>query len=573
MAYAGPRGRAGRDRARRQVAARARAHRARAGGRGARHRLRGDPRRPRRRARARRARERAREAPPARLQRAAARTRGSCARSTRASPRSCPPLGPVALVAKLLGIGGGAPAPRAAAGAAGRGQRRGRRGRRCRRHVGRPHRRRLRGGGRERRRSGRGAARSSRRTTATTRRSTAASRRAAATAQAPATAGAPPPPTRAARRRDAEQRLRLRLIPAVTGDEALVAPTVLAPAGGGNGGAAAPVEPSAGSLDPIVPPVGEDAPRDPVGASSGSSTAPPPRRQPADGRAPAGRPGPGSTARDQRGAAQLRLRRRPRRPSAARRTSRAAEPPAPPAASWRTHADSVARIDGLLPQLDHEELLVRRGRRSGLTVMVAVHSTARGPALGGCRMWTYARTPLAVLDVLRLSRAMSYKNAAAGLPLGGGKGVIALPQGTTPHRPRAHRRAARLRRRGRRARRALPDGRGRRHDGAATWRRSRDGTRHVTGLSRSRGGSGDPSPLTALGVEASIETVCARLFGTSSLQRTLDRDRRARPCRRAARGALRARGRAALLLADVDPAKRAVAERARRALDDAWRAR
>ena len=76
--------------------------------------------------------------------------------------------------------------------------------------------------------------------------------------------------------------------------------------------------------------------------------------------------------------------------------------------------------------LAHESLLVRRGRRSGLFTMVAVHSTARGPALGGCRMWTYDDARAAVRDVLRLSRAMTFKAAVAGLPLGGGKGVIML---------------------------------------------------------------------------------------------------------------------------------------------------
>src|SRR5206468_8909786 len=79
--------------------------------------------------------------------------------------------------------------------------------------------------------------------------------------------------------------------------------------------------------------------------------------------------------------------------------------------------------------LEHEELLVRRGRRSGLFTMVAVHSTVRGPALGGCRMWRYDDSRSALRDALRLSRAMTYKSAVAGLPLGGGKGVIMLPPG------------------------------------------------------------------------------------------------------------------------------------------------
>src|SRR3954454_22434416 len=78
-----------------------------------------------------------------------------------------------------------------------------------------------------------------------------------------------------------------------------------------------------------------------------------------------------------------------------------------------------------------EALLVRRGQRSGLYTIVAVHSTARGPSLGGCRMWTYEDERAAVRDALRLSRAMTFKSAVAGLPLGGGKGVIMLPAGAS----------------------------------------------------------------------------------------------------------------------------------------------
>ena len=62
--------------------------------------------------------------------------------------------------------------------------------------------------------------------------------------------------------------------------------------------------------------------------------------------------------------------------------------------------------------------------KTGLTAIVAVHSTARGPAAGGCRMWPYASAEAALDDALRLSRAMSYKNAMADLDLGGGKSVI-----------------------------------------------------------------------------------------------------------------------------------------------------
>src|SRR5436305_12934709 len=79
-----------------------------------------------------------------------------------------------------------------------------------------------------------------------------------------------------------------------------------------------------------------------------------------------------------------------------------------------------------LISLDHEELVIRRGVRSGVYTIIAVHSTVLGPALGGCRMTSYASTADAIRDALRLSRGMTYKSAAAGLPLGGGKSVIAM---------------------------------------------------------------------------------------------------------------------------------------------------
>jgi leucine dehydrogenase len=142
--------------------------------------------------------------------------------------------------------------------------------------------------------------------------------------------------------------------------------------------------------------------------------------------------------------------------------------------------------------------------------MVAVHSTVRGPALGGCRMWHYHDARAAMRDVLRLSRAMTFKSAVAGLPLGGGKGIILAP-------------APELRgRRGLRAD-ALRDfgdtvqalcGAYVTAEDVGTAARDMEViasvTRHVSGLSRSRGGSGDPSPWTALGVEAAIRVCCER---------------------------------------------------------------
>jgi leucine dehydrogenase len=208
-----------------------------------------------------------------------------------------------------------------------------------------------------------------------------------------------------------------------------------------------------------------------------------------------------------------------------------------------------------LVPLEHEELLVRRGPRSGVYTVAAVHSTARGPALGGCRMWSYDDTRAAVRDALRLSRGMTYKSAVAGLRLGGGKGVIALPAGARPPA-------------GRRRRAILLDfaetvdllrGRYVTAEDVGTSTRDMvafaDATPHVTGLPRSRGGSGDPSPHTAAGVEAAVLATCERAFGSATLKgRSVGVVGLGHVGLRLAR--LLARRGAALVVSDIDAAKR-----------------
>jgi leucine dehydrogenase len=169
-----------------------------------------------------------------------------------------------------------------------------------------------------------------------------------------------------------------------------------------------------------------------------------------------------------------------------------------------------------LVALDHEELVVRRGRRSGAYTIVAVHSTALGPAVGGCRMWRYVDSAAAARDALRLSRAMTFKNAAAGLRMGGGKGVICADPGPPPA--------------GDRRRDMLLDfadtvnALDGRYVTAEDVGTSADdmaviagASRHVTGLARERGGSGDPSPFTALGVESAMRACVERRFGSPEL--------------------------------------------------------
>src|ERR1700731_989460 len=72
----------------------------------------------------------------------------------------------------------------------------------------------------------------------------------------------------------------------------------------------------------------------------------------------------------------------------------------------------------------HELIVFGHDAATSLRAIIAIHSTALGPAAGGCPMWPDAPTPAAVSDVLRLARGMSYKNALAGVPFGGGKAVI-----------------------------------------------------------------------------------------------------------------------------------------------------
>jgi leucine dehydrogenase len=88
------------------------------------------------------------------------------------------------------------------------------------------------------------------------------------------------------------------------------------------------------------------------------------------------------------------------------------------------------RGESIMPVFDnsnydnHEQVLFCRAVEAGLSAIIAIHDTTLGPAAGGCRMWPYSSIDEALTDVLRLSQAMSYKNALAGLPLGGGKSVI-----------------------------------------------------------------------------------------------------------------------------------------------------
>lgn len=163
-----------------------------------------------------------------------------------------------------------------------------------------------------------------------------------------------------------------------------------------------------------------------------------------------------------------------------------------------------------------ERVVVERGERSGQLMAVAVHSTVLGPALGGARLWHYADERDAVADVKRLGRAMTLKAAAAGLDLGGGKGVIAAPPGPAP--AGAPRRAMLLDFGD--LVESLDGSYVTAEDvgtGAADMAVIAERTGHVVGLDSTRGGSGDPSPITALGVLAAIRACATEHHGTREL--------------------------------------------------------
>jgi len=191
--------------------------------------------------------------------------------------------------------------------------------------------------------------------------------------------------------------------------------------------------------------------------------------------------------------------------------------------------------------------------------MVAVHSTIRGPALGGCRLWHYDDTRAALRDVLRLSRAMTFKSAVAGLPLGGGKGIILAPDPASPTRRGL--RADALRDFGDTV--AALGGQYVTAEDVGTSARDMETiaaqTPHVTGLARRRGGSGDPSPWTALGVQEAIKVCCDRVLGSPSLKaRTIAIAGLGHVGARVA--ALCAKEGATLLLTDIDRSKRRLAD-------------
>jgi len=162
----------------------------------------------------------------------------------------------------------------------------------------------------------------------------------------------------------------------------------------------------------------------------------------------------------------------------------------------------------------HEEVVFGHDAATGLRAIIAIHSSALGPAAGGCRMWPYATTTEAVADVLRLSRGMSYKNAMAGLPFGGGKAVI-IGDSTKAKTQELFKAFGRL-----------VDSLGGRYVTAedvgtttADMANVARSTRYVAGLGAAPGAAGgDPGPKTALGVYLGIKAAVKFRLGRTDLK-------------------------------------------------------
>jgi leucine dehydrogenase len=178
-----------------------------------------------------------------------------------------------------------------------------------------------------------------------------------------------------------------------------------------------------------------------------------------------------------------------------------------PIPDTHTHASAIQAIpswqalDQQARELRHDEVHLAMDQETGLRALIGVHSTLRGPALGGTRVWNYDSEEQAIRDVLRLSQGMTAKNAAVDLELGGGKAVIwARPEQKTPALLRVYGR--------------FVDSLGGRYITAEDVGTSvddmtivREVTKHVVGLPPHMGGSGDPSPVTAYGLYTGIHAM------------------------------------------------------------------
>ncbi len=172
-----------------------------------------------------------------------------------------------------------------------------------------------------------------------------------------------------------------------------------------------------------------------------------------------------------------------------------------------------ASIFAEVSKMGHEQVVFCHDEPTGLKAIIGIHNTVLGPALGGTRMWNYASEEEAAIDVLRLSRGMTYKAAISGLNLGGGKAVIIGDASKMKNEPF-------LRRFGK----FVDSLNGKYITAEDVNMKTSDmeyiamETKHVTGLPMDMGGSGDPSPVTAYGTYVGMKAAVKKAYGSDSLE-------------------------------------------------------
>ncbi|HLR62459.1 MAG TPA: Glu/Leu/Phe/Val dehydrogenase [Lentibacillus sp.] len=170
-------------------------------------------------------------------------------------------------------------------------------------------------------------------------------------------------------------------------------------------------------------------------------------------------------------------------------------------------------IFSYMEEYDYEQLVFCQDKNSGLKAIIAIHDTTLGPALGGTRMWTYDSEADAIEDALRLAKGMTYKNAAAGLNLGGGKTVIIgdPKKDKNPEMFRAFGRYIQS-----------LNGRYITAEDVGTTVHDMDlihmETDFVTGTSPESGSSGNPSPMTGYGIYKGMKAAAMEAFGDASME-------------------------------------------------------
>jgi leucine dehydrogenase len=178
-------------------------------------------------------------------------------------------------------------------------------------------------------------------------------------------------------------------------------------------------------------------------------------------------------------------------------------------------AKDLHKVDPVFGQVsfdNHEQIVFCHDKDTGLKAIIGIHNTILGPALGGTRMWNYANEWEALNDVLRLSRGMTYKAAITGLNLGGGKAVI-IGDSKIDKTPEMISKFGEYVN--------SLSGRYITAEDVGTTTEDmdliREKTTFVTGISESKGGSGNPSPVTAYGVYMGMKAAAKYQFGTDNL--------------------------------------------------------